>query len=130
MLKERVIKTFQEEGIEILKGRYGPFVTDGKRNASVPKDAEAEDLTLEQCQKMLAEAPPKGSRGKFGKKKGYKKAGSKKTSKKKSASKKASKKTAAKNNATKKKASKKKASKKKASKKKAGRKTAAAASQV
>ncbi|MFN2334474.1 MAG: topoisomerase C-terminal repeat-containing protein, partial [Wenzhouxiangellaceae bacterium] len=45
MLKERVIKTFQEEGIEILKGRYGPFVTDGKRNASVPKDAEAEDLT-------------------------------------------------------------------------------------
>ena len=102
MLKERVIKSFESEGIEILKGRYGPFVTDGKRNASVPKDTEAADLTLEQCQKMLAEAPPKGSRGKFGKKKGGKKGAAKKSAKKKT--------------------SKKKSSKKKASKKKTGKK--------
>ncbi|TVS12653.1 MAG: DNA topoisomerase I, partial [Wenzhouxiangella sp.] len=85
MLKERIIKTFEAEGIEILKGRYGPFVTDGKRNASVPKDVEPDSLNLETCQKLLAEAPPKGRRGKFGKKKagGKKKAAKKKASKKK-----------------------------------------------
>jgi DNA topoisomerase-1 len=99
MLQERIIKSFKDEGIEILKGRYGPFVTDGKRNASVPKDVEPESLDLAQCQKMLDEAPPKGKRGKFGKKK-------------------AGKKTASKKKSTKKKASKKKSSKKKASKKK------------
>ena len=108
MLKERVIKRFDAEGIEILKGRYGPFVTDGKVNASVPKDTEASDLTLEQCQKMLAEAPPKGRRGKFGrKKKASKKVAKKKTSKKKSSKKKSSKKKAAKKKSGKKKASKK-----------------------
>ena len=111
MLRERIIKTFSEAGIEVLKGRYGPFVTDGKRNASVPKDVDPETLDLATCQKMLDEAPPKGRRGKFGKKKaGGKKAVNKKTTKKKT---------------SKKKASKKKAGKKKSAKKKAGtRKTA------
>ena len=110
MLAERVIKNFAEAGIEVLKGRYGPYVTDGKRNASVPKDAEAADLTLEQCQKLLDEAPPRGRRGKFGKKKASARADSKKTSKKK----------AAKKRSSKKKASKKKKSKKKAATKKTG----------
>lgn len=109
MLKDRIIKTFDADGIEILKGRYGPFVTDGKRNASVPKDVEPESLDLEQCKKMLDEAPPKGTRGRFGKKKGGgKKAGKKKTSKKTASKKKAGKKS------TKKKSTKKKSAKKKA----------------
>jgi DNA topoisomerase I len=103
-MKERIIREFSDEGIQILKGRYGPFVTDGKRNASVPKDVEPENLTLEECQKMLAEAPPKGRRGKFGKKK----AGGKKAAAKKAGKKKASKKK-------KKKTKKKKAAKKKSS---------------
>jgi DNA topoisomerase-1 len=111
-MKERIIQEFSDEGIQVLKGRYGPFVTDGKRNASVPKDQEPEKLTLEECQKMLAEAPPKGRRGKFGKKK----AGGKKTAAKKTGKKKASKKKTSKKKAGKKKASKKK---KKAAKKKA-----------
>ena len=112
MLADRIIRKFPEEGIEILKGRYGPFVTDGSRNASVPKDTEPADLTLETCQKMLAEAPPKGRRGKFGKKKAGKKTESKKTSKKKSGKKKSSKKKSSKKKAAKKKASKKKAAEK------------------
>ncbi|MGY6553622.1 MAG: DNA topoisomerase I [Wenzhouxiangella sp.] len=113
MLKERVIKTFPEHDIEILKGRYGPFITDGKRNASVPKDVEPDSLDLETCQKLLAEAPPKGRRGKFGKKKAGTAAAS---------TKKAGKKKAAKKKTTKKKTSKKKSSKKKAGKKKAAKK--------
>ncbi|WP_376693662.1 DNA topoisomerase I [Wenzhouxiangella sp. EGI_FJ10409] len=108
-MKERIIQEFSDEGIQVLKGRYGPFVTDGKRNASVPKDQEPENLTLAECQKMLAEAPPKGRRGKFGKKKaGGKKAAAKKTGKKNTAKKKAGKKKASKKK--KKKAAKKKAS--------------------
>ena len=103
MLAERIIKVFKEEGIEILKGRYGPFVTDGKRNASVPKDVEPESLDLAACQKMLDEAPPKGRRGKFGKKKAGKKTASKKTAKKKASKKKTGKKKAAKKKASKKK---------------------------
>ncbi|NBD96324.1 MAG: DNA topoisomerase I [Gammaproteobacteria bacterium] len=121
MLKDRIIKTFDGEGIEILKGRYGPFVTDGKRNASVPKDVEPESLDLEQCRKMLDEAPPKGRRGKFGKKKaGGKKSGGKKAAKKRSSGKKAKKK-AGKKAAGKKKTAKKKASEKKAASKKSAR---------
>lgn len=108
MLAERTIKVFKDEGIEILKGRYGPFVTDGKRNASVPKDVEPESLDLATCQKMLDEAPPKGRRGKFGKKKAGKKTAAKKTTKKKAAKKKASKKKSSKKKAAKKKAAKKK----------------------
>ena len=123
MLRERIIKVFKDEGIEILKGRYGPFVTDGKRNASVPKDVEPETLDLATCQKMLEEAPPRGRRGKFGKKKaGGKKAPAKKAGKKKSSRKKSSKKKA-----SKKKTAKKKAGKKKTAKKKAGKKEAAKA---
>jgi len=93
LLAERVIQNFEAEGIEVLKGRYGPYVTDGKRNASVPKDQEAAKLTLEQCRKLLEDAPPKGRRGKFGKKKAAKKTGSKKKAAKK-AKKKAKKKVA------------------------------------
>jgi len=112
MLAERVIRKFESEGIEVLKGRYGPYVTDGKRNASVPKDREAADLTLEECRKLLDEAPPRGKRGKFGKKKaGGKKTGTNKTAKKKAARKKAAKKKAVKKK-TSKKAAKKKARKK------------------
>ena len=100
MLRERVIKSFAEAGIEILKGRYGPFVTDGQTNASVPKDIEPESLDLEACRTLLAEAP---TRGRFGRKK-----------------------TATKKKASKKKASKKKTSKKKATKKRAAKKKASA----
>ena len=104
MLRERIIQQFDGQDIAVLKGRYGPFVTDGSRNASVPKDREPADLTLEECKKLLAEAPPRGRRGK-------KTAGKKKTEAKQTKAKKGAKK----------KASKKKAGKKKAGKKKAGK---------
>ena len=51
------IKTFEEHGISILNGRYGPYVTDGKKNVRVPKDREPSDLELDECLKMIAEAP-------------------------------------------------------------------------
>jgi DNA topoisomerase-1 len=53
---------FPEDGIQVLNGRYGPYVTDGKKNAKVPKDREPKSLTLVECRKMLEEAPARGSR--------------------------------------------------------------------
>jgi DNA topoisomerase-1 len=96
----KIIQVWEEEGIQILNGRYGPYVTDGNKNVKVPKDTEPKSLSLEDCKKMIAEAPEK----KWGRKK-------KTTTKKKAAVKK--KKTAVKK---KKSAKKKKASTKKSTK--------------
>jgi len=103
---ERIIHDFKDEGIRVLKGRYGPYVTDGNKNVSVPKDQEPKDLTLAECQEMIANAPEK--KGRFGRKKKSSKKTAKKTASKKTAKKKASKKKASKKKASKKKAAKKK----------------------
>ncbi|MGH8659916.1 MAG: type I DNA topoisomerase, partial [Gammaproteobacteria bacterium] len=52
----REIKSFDQANIRILKGRFGPYVTDGKKNAKIPKDRTPEDLTLEESQRLLVEA--------------------------------------------------------------------------
>jgi DNA topoisomerase-1 len=91
---EKQINIFEEEGISVLKGRYGPYVTDGNKNVKVPKDVEPADLTVEDCQKMIAEAPDRPRRG--ARKKASKKKASKKKATKKKTSKKKTKKKAAK----------------------------------
>jgi DNA topoisomerase I len=79
--KEKHIQTFEKEGIKVLKGRYGPYVTDGNKNVTVPKDKDPATLTVEECQEMIKNAPTK----KWGKKKSITK---KKASKKKKTTKK------------------------------------------
>ena len=66
----RIIRDFEDEGIQVLHGRDGPYITDKKRNARVPKDREPTSLTLEECRELLAAAPPRGGRGRGRKKKG------------------------------------------------------------
>ena len=88
---ERIIQDFEDEGIQVLNGRYGPYVTDKAKNARVPKDREPKSLTLEECKELLAAAPVRGRRGK---KKAAKKTTAKKAIKKKTAKKKAKKKVA------------------------------------
>ena len=52
------------DGVQILRGRYGPYVTNGEKNAKVPKEREPSELTYEECQELLAKAPArKGRRG-------------------------------------------------------------------
>jgi DNA topoisomerase-1 len=63
----RLIKDFGVDDIKVLNGRYGPYITDGKRNARIPKDSDPKAVTLELCRELLAAAPPRGSR--FGRKK-------------------------------------------------------------
>ena len=45
------------DGIKVLNGRYGPYITDGKKNAKIPKDTEPTSITHEQAKTLLAEAP-------------------------------------------------------------------------
>ncbi|MGH8308192.1 MAG: DNA topoisomerase I [Steroidobacteraceae bacterium] len=60
----RIIQDFADAGVQVLNGRYGPYVTDKKKNARVPKDREPKSLTLEECLALLAAAPERG--GRFG----------------------------------------------------------------
>ena len=50
------------DGIKVLKGQYGPYITDGKKNAKIPKDTDPTKITHEQAKKMLDAAPAKSSR--------------------------------------------------------------------
>ncbi|MCP4301991.1 MAG: DNA topoisomerase I [Gammaproteobacteria bacterium] len=86
----RIIQDFEDEGIQVLNGRYGPYITNKAKNARVPKDREPKSLTLEECKELLAAAPERGRRGK---KKVAKKKNATTTAKKKPAKKKAKKKT-------------------------------------
>ncbi|ROO24623.1 DNA topoisomerase I [Salinisphaera orenii MK-B5] len=63
---KKLIKHFEDAGIKVQHGPFGPYITDGKKNASVPKDQEPADLTLEQCQEIIAKAPEKKKRGRKG----------------------------------------------------------------
>lgn len=59
----KLIRDFPDAGIQVLNGRYGPYVTDKKKNAKIPKDRVPAELTLEECQGLLAAAPERRARG-------------------------------------------------------------------
>lgn len=55
--KEKVIKLFDEnENVQVLNGRYGPYIRMDKKNIKIPKDREPKDLTLEDCLLLAEEA--------------------------------------------------------------------------
>jgi DNA topoisomerase-1 len=54
----KYIKEF-DSGVKIVNGPYGPYVTDGKKNARIPKDTEASELTEAACKDLLDKAPAK-----------------------------------------------------------------------
>ena len=55
--------------VQILSGRYGPYVTDGTANASLKKGMEPEDLTMEEAVEMIAQAVIRKKSGRKGRKK-------------------------------------------------------------
>ena len=58
----RIILDFPDAGVQVLNGRYGPYITDRKKNARVPKDRDPRSLTLDECLALLAAAPERGAR--------------------------------------------------------------------
>ena len=69
VLKE--LGTHPESGAElqILSGRYGPYVTDGKVNASLRKGTQPEDLAREEAVERLAQAAARKKSGGRGRRK-------------------------------------------------------------
>ena len=65
--QERHIKTFGEEPnlIEIINGRYGPYIASGGNNYRIPKGAEPASLTLEDCRRIIDETADKPAKKKF-----------------------------------------------------------------
>lgn len=50
----RMIKQFDEDkNIEVLNGRYGPYIKFGKKNYRIPKDVEPKDLSLADCNELI-----------------------------------------------------------------------------
>jgi hypothetical protein len=73
------------DGIKVLNGRFGPYATDGKKNAKVPKDTDPKSITHTQAKELLANAPAKRGRVRnTGKKTTTKKTATKKSTSKKS----------------------------------------------
>jgi len=50
------------DGIKVLNGRYGPYITNGKKNAKIPKGTEPKSITHEEAKKLLDETPEKKTR--------------------------------------------------------------------
>ena len=70
--RNRIIKQFPDSDIQVLNGRFGPYISDGKLNGRIPKDRDPASLTLEEVTKLLEETG-KPMRGRFGKKAAAKK---------------------------------------------------------
>ena len=61
---EKFIKSFDENpDVQVLNGRYGPYIKVGKKNVKIPKDKEPKDLTLKECLTLAENAPEKRRRG-------------------------------------------------------------------
>lgn len=65
-----VISDFTGSGIQVINGRYGPYLKQDGKNYKIPKDTDAQTLTEEACKEIIAASEPtkKGSRRKFVKK--------------------------------------------------------------
>lgn len=75
--RNRIIKDFAGSEIQVLNGRFGPYLSDGKLNGKIPKDREPASLTLEEAVELM-ETTGKPMRKGFGKKAAAKKAPAKK----------------------------------------------------
>ena len=62
----REIHVFDHDGepLNVLNGRYGPYISHKKKNYKIPKDKDPKSLSLEDCLKIISDAPKKKSRRK------------------------------------------------------------------
>ena len=66
--RNRIIKSFDGSDIQVLNGRFGPYISDGKLNGKIPKDREPASLTFEEVTRLLEETGKPVRKG-FGAKK-------------------------------------------------------------
>ncbi len=53
----KLIKDYGVDNLRLLRGRWGPYLTDGEKNARLPKDREPETITLDEARELIANAP-------------------------------------------------------------------------
>lgn len=53
-LKKMVIAEFEDDGIRILNGRFGPYITDGKVNVKIPKGDDPSKITAKKAMELIA----------------------------------------------------------------------------
>lgn len=63
--REKFIASFddKEPTIEVLKGRWGPYIKVEKKNVKIPKDVDPLTLSREDCEELIEKAPAKKTRG-------------------------------------------------------------------
>jgi DNA topoisomerase-1 len=59
----RLIHDFGIDDIQVLNGRYGPYITNRAKNARIPKGRDPKSLTLDECRALLEAAPVRFGRG-------------------------------------------------------------------
>jgi DNA topoisomerase-1 len=59
---EKMIQVWEGSDIQVLNGRYGPYITNGKKNAKIPKGKAPEKITLKECENLIDETPDKKKR--------------------------------------------------------------------
>ncbi len=67
---EKFINSFEHEDgeIQVLNGRWGPYIKQGRKNYKIPKDVEAKDLAFDEVIHIMKNQPKKGAKRKVSKK--------------------------------------------------------------
>lgn len=63
--KARELRIFEDSSIRILNGKFGPYITDGTRNARLPKETDPLEISLEAAMALLEESKAKRPGGRF-----------------------------------------------------------------
>ncbi|MEM1410157.1 MAG: topoisomerase C-terminal repeat-containing protein, partial [Pseudomonadota bacterium] len=64
VLKDLGAHPSDEQPIQVLEGRYGPYIKHGKTNATLPKDMNPADINVDQALEIIAEKEAKGGKKK------------------------------------------------------------------
>ena len=57
--RKKLIRSFDEEpSLQVLNGRFGPYISFENKNYKIAKGTDAETLTLEDCRRIIAEEKP------------------------------------------------------------------------
>lgn len=57
--REKVIANFEDNNVQILNGRFGPYITDGKTNVKIPKDVDPKKIDAKTAIKMIKDKTKK-----------------------------------------------------------------------